>query len=158
MIKIVNGNILDADEKYIAHQCNLCTTRAAGVAKAIFNKYPHANIYKDRIYGAEIDFSQSGTIVICGNEDERLVVNMKSQVYPGKPKFPDSKKDAIDARLSFFESALNKISEIKDLESIAFPYNIGCGMAGGNWDDYYQLLSEFAHKVDATVTLYNWMN
>ena len=44
-IKIINGNLLDATEKYIMHQINCKTTNGLGLSKSIFNKFPSANIY-----------------------------------------------------------------------------------------------------------------
>jgi len=46
MIEIISGSILDAKEKYIAHCCNCVTQKSAGVALAIFDKYPYSNTYK----------------------------------------------------------------------------------------------------------------
>ena len=31
--------------------------------------------------------------------------------------------------------------------SVAFPYNIGCDRAGGNWPDYLEMINEFAYIV-----------
>jgi len=38
MIKIINGNILDAKETFICHQVNCQGVMGAGLAKAIRNK------------------------------------------------------------------------------------------------------------------------
>ena len=43
---------------------------------------------------------------------------------------------------------------LENLESIGFPYKIGCGAAGGNWNIYFNLLKMFANKVDAKVKIY----
>ena len=43
---------------------------------------------------------------------------------------------------------------LPELESVAFPYGIGCGLAGGNWEEYQAMLEEFANMVyPARVTL-----
>ena len=42
MIPIINQSILEANTKYIAHQCNCITSHSAGIAKRIFDKYPYA--------------------------------------------------------------------------------------------------------------------
>lgn len=142
-IEIISGNLLDAKEKYIAHQCNCLTQHSAGTAKDIFIKYPYADTYKSRV---EPDVL--GTIKILGNGGEdRYVVNMFAQYYPGKPKYPDSKLDGIRARQQYFYQCLLKISRIPNLESIAFPYKIGCNLAGGDWDYYYGVLNNFALHV-----------
>lgn len=140
MINIIYDNLLNSMEKYISHQCNCLTQHSAGTALSIFNKYPYANTYKNR------DKSDSlGTIKILGDGiDNRFVINMFAQHYPGKPKYPNSQLDGIQVRQQSFYQCLLKISKIPELESIAFPYGIGCNLAGGNWEYYYGVLNNFA--------------
>lgn len=41
--------------------------------------------------------------------------------------------------------------------SIAMPFAIGCGMAGGQWErDYYPLLIELAEQHRLPITLYKY--
>ena len=150
MLQIVTGDLFEAKEQYIAHQCNCITTKGAHLSAAMFARFPHANIYRGR---AKPD--EPGTIIVRGgNPDERLVINMLAQFYPGKPKFPDSPKDGYAARQSYFRDCLEKISNLRNLQSIAFPYQIGCGAAGGSWPAYLNLLQEFAAKTSAKVMVY----
>jgi len=81
-VTIIEGDLLEADEQYIIHQCNCKTTGdAAGLAAAIFKKYPKANVYKNRPKE-----SVPGTIVIRGN-----VIALYGQYYPGKIKWNSEK-------------------------------------------------------------------
>lgn len=146
MIDIISGTILDAREKYIAHICNLVTQHSAGTARAIFDKYPHANTYKDR--SSPCDKSMLGTIDILGNGlDQRYIINCYSMYYPGKPKYPNSSLDGTTVRQQYFYQCLLQIARIPDLHSIAFPYKIGCNLAGGNWDYYYGVINNFSKHV-----------
>ena len=96
-----------------------------------------------------------GDIVVSGDgEDERFVINMLAQFYPGKPKFPESAKDGFGARRAAFANCLLKILRIPDLHSVAFPWGIGCWMAGGNWDEYLPIIKRFAAKAQADVLIY----
>ena len=52
--------------------------------------------------------------------------------------------DGSKARKRYFFQCLTHIAEIPDLKSIAFPYGIGCGLAGGSWIEYLALLEKFA--------------
>lgn len=145
MLEIKNDNILLASEKYIAHQCNCVTAGAAFLAKSIFDKFSYADVYSLRK-----EHSTPGTIEIRGNGvDERYVIAMFAQYYPG---FPKSEKDSKDARINYFISCLKEISKIENLESIAFPFRIGCGAAGGDWSKYLEILSDFSK--DKNVVLY----
>lgn len=145
---IVQGSLLTSRCKYIAHQCNCISQNALGLAQNIFEKFPYSNVYK----GRGVHKSTPGTISIHGNgNDERYVINMFSQFYPGKPKPP---RDSKEKRLEWFENCLKDISEIPNLTSIGFPYKIGCGLAQGNWDKYLKKLEEFQKRTDAWVVIY----
>ncbi len=52
-------------------------------------------------------------------------------------------------RLEWFKKALLAILGLAGLESIAFPYEIGCGLAGGHWPDYLLALEAFAEEARA---------
>lgn len=122
---------------YIVHQCNCVTNRPLGLSAQIFRKFPEANIYSD---GTQ---RKPGQIIVRGR-----VVALLAQKTPGKPK-------ATEPREEWFLCCLNELKtfmEQNDITEIAFPYGIGCGLAGGNWDKYYQMIEEFAK--DTTVYLY----
>ena len=139
MIKIVNDDLLKATEDYILHQCNCITRNAAGLAFSLFNKFPYANVYKTRA-----DFSVPGTIQVCGNGlGERYIINMFSQYAPGKC-WNNSETDTYELRKQYFKSCLSEVAKIQNLKSVALPVGIGCGLAGGKWEDYYQMISDFA--------------
>ena len=164
MLEIIQKSITEVDAKYIAHQCNCLTTKAAGVAAVIFNAFPYADVYRTRNnYDVRVSLEQPssknkrdqpGTIEICGNgKDQRFVINMFAQVYPGSPKYTESNLDGYDARKKYFAKCLDLIVEIKDLESIAFPYKIGCNLAGGDWENYQKMLEEFSDKINAKILI-----
>jgi len=41
---------------------------------------------------------------------------------------------------------------------IGVPYKIGCGLAGGNWDKYHDMLLSFSNKIDCKVKVYKIEN
>lgn len=151
-IEIIEANLLDSKEQYIAHQANCVTIKASHLAAELFSKFPYSDIYKER---AKED--TPGKISIHGDGiSNRFVINMLSQVYPGRPRYPESELDGYKARRTLFFMCLKQIANIKDLSSIAFPYGIGCGVAGGDWKLYYPILEKFeAHLAGrARVFLY----
>jgi hypothetical protein len=154
MIEIVTGDLFDATEKYLCHQCNCITQKAAHLSKDVFARYPYADIYAGRT-----EPNQPGTIEIRGNgQDQRYVINMLGQFYPGVPKYPTSAKDGTKAREKYFYQCLLKIAKVPNLESIAFPWKVGCGAAGGTWHHYLGNITNFANFVEekqgAKVTIY----
>jgi O-acetyl-ADP-ribose deacetylase (regulator of RNase III) len=150
-IKTINGSLLDATEDYIIHQCNCISTNAKALAESLFNKYPYANTYK---YRTKYTCSIPGTISVMGNgQNERYIINMYSQYYPALPKYNN---DNTEKRIEWFKECLNKISSIENIinKTIAMPYNIGCGAAGGDWNVYYNLIKEWCENNKIYVTLY----
>ena len=153
MIEIINGSIEFSKEKYIAHQTNCVTSgRASGVAATIFALYPWADCYRNRgNYRSEL-----GTIDIRGCVDdfvdERYVINMHAQYYPGRYGLPNE-YDSETARVNAFIDCLDQIKLIDNLTSIAFPARIGCGLAGGNWKTYYDLLETFDYMMRGKVAV-----
>jgi O-acetyl-ADP-ribose deacetylase (regulator of RNase III) len=148
LLRVVDADITTSPEKYICHQCNCVTPRAKGLAQQIFNKFPWADTYSMRK-----ESSTPGTIEINGNgSNERFVINMFAQFFGGKPSRRETKKQ----RLDYFRSCLAQIKDIPDLETVAFPFNIGCGMAGGNWKDYERALEDFAKEARIPVSLYRF--
>lgn len=169
-MKTVTGNILDAEDDLICHQCNCVTTDAAGLAAAIFEKFPYADVYssREKTDGSKNennwllrtdDRSVPGTIEVRGDGImERRVVAMYAQFFPGRPK-PSTPpvmtiSDSEEKRLQFFQSCLDAIAKVPDVKSIAFPWQIGCGLARGDWEKYSALLHEFSGLVDADVIIY----
>lgn len=146
---IEGGNILDAEEIVIIHQCNCITRNAHGLAKAIFNKWPQSDCYSGRMIQ-----NLPGTInpKLCG---DKIIVNMFSQYYPGNAiKDVDTPK----LRLIWFENCLLLVLELLvkyKINRVAMPYLIGCGLAGGNWNDYFKIIKKWANIHNIHVSLYD---
>jgi len=142
-IDIINDDLLTTDIQYIAHQCNCCSTRSAHLAKNVFQKFPYADAYSKRKCPDKM-----GTIQVCGNgDDKRYVINMFGQYFPGEVKYLNGTRDNYKLRENAFKNCLSHITKIDGLKEIAFPYKIGCGAAGGNWEKYLNMIEEFANEV-----------
>ncbi len=163
-MQVIDGNLLECDARYICHQCNCVTNGAAHLAQDVFMKYPYADVYSYRSYKVQSipiydppEGERMGDILIRGNgEDQRYVIAMLAQYYPGFVRYADSGKDGNEVRRNAFAECLNKIAEIPDLHSVAFPEGIGCGAAGGDWNLYLQLIQNFSNQVDAPVTIFHF--
>jgi O-acetyl-ADP-ribose deacetylase (regulator of RNase III) len=153
MIEFITGNLLEATEKYIVHQANCRSHYASGIAAAIYDKFPYSNIYVTRIRP-----DTPGDIIICGDGiTQRYVVNLLGQYNPGG--LSEDERDNEAARKKYFHQGLLKLTKVPNLESVAFNYRIGCGIAGGNWEWYLGTLDNFAKyvydKQRAKVVIYN---
>lgn len=149
-IKYITDDIIKSKEKYIVHQTNCVTTYGKGLSELIFTKYPYADIYTKRKDKNTTD--TPGKIIIRGNgTSERYIINLMGQYYPGKPT---KELDTYKSRKKWFKDCLDDLLKIDKLESIAFPYKIGCGLAGGVWSEYLEMLEEFADETEAKVYIY----
>lgn len=150
----IEGSLLDADSKYIVHQCNCITKNAAFLASDIFCKFPYSDIYSERIK-KEGCRDKPGDIIVRGDgAKSRFVIAALGQIYPGKPRYANSDLDGYKVRKRYFFECLQKISTIEELDSIAFPYMIGCGAAGGDWKSYLSLIEKFSIHVKNKARVY----
>ena len=108
-LTIKEGNLLDAKEKYLGHQCNCTTIRSKHLAQQVFEKYPYANTYKNRSFNPK-SISIPGTIDIFENDnDQKYIINIYAQYYPGGSKYNN---DSYSLRMGWFKNCLDKISQI----------------------------------------------
>lgn len=146
LLAVVEQDLLASTAQNIAHQCNCRSSRAAGIARSIFRHHPEADTYAK---GGEP--REPGSITVHDGDGERSVINMYAQLGPGRPREPS---DSFTQRLVWFRQCLAALGRTPGLRSVAFPYLIGCGMGGGNWEDYEAALRDFAASLpDVEVTL-----
>jgi len=144
MLKEVVGSLFDSKETFICHQCNCVTNKSAHLSKDMFTTYPYADVYT-----AREEPTEPGTVELRGNgSDERFVVNMFGQYYPGRSKYRTG-KDTLTVRQGYFRRCLEAMKDLKG--SFAFPCRIGCGAAGGDWEVYRKMIEEFAEGRDVTI-------
>lgn len=160
VVQVVQGNLLDATEQYIAQQCNCYTVRGHGLSATIAKHFgPSGDPYATRKaqgrrnLAIPEDRDVPGTIRVL---NERIIC-MFAQLCPGKPgkftSYPKWDSDTAKQREKWFEECLGAIEEICPT-SVAFPWTIGCGLAGGDWATYKQMIEEFAERTGILCTLY----
>lgn len=146
---VTYNNLLCSKEQYIAHQCNATSTYGKGLSKQIFSKYPYADIYSIR---KKEGFDEPANIIVKNdpNGQNVSVINMIAQRFPGRPKSGDTSK----MRVQWFAECLSQIENIDNIQSIAFPYQIGCGLARGDWKTYKKMIKDFAERSGIKVVIY----
>lgn len=144
MIKVVQGNLLDAQEDIIAHQVN-CFGAAGGLAASVFDKWPDAGSdylqVVGRMCGREDDLL--GICQLTGRQaDGKIIANLFGQLFPGR-----------DFRPRSLELALGQLSALaKDMgASVALPYKLSCGICGGDWETVRQIIECTMQDIDLTL-------
>lgn len=142
MVTIKTGNLLYAKETIIAHQVNCCGV-AAGLAAAVFKKWPYAKKnYMDltsRLNGKIL----LGMAYYTGmQKDGHIIANLFGQLEPGADYRPDRLEQAL-AQLAAFAKIGNW--------SVALPWRISCGICGGDWDEVQQIIERTMDGVDCVI-------
>jgi O-acetyl-ADP-ribose deacetylase (regulator of RNase III) len=170
-MKICKGDLLESKDDVMVQQCNCVTIKAHGLSETISKRYPYANIYSKRISKSANRAKTPetpGTCIISQQFDKPFVAALLSQICPGKPGQwckvydIDPKLDDAASRLKYFKSSLKDLLSTcikENWKSVSFPFKIGCGLAGGNWLLYFELIKEFelqGREFGITVTI--WKN
>lgn len=109
------------------------------LTQVLSSAFSYADVYRHRNSP-----SIPGTIQICCGDGPNIIC-IFAQYGPGRAKPGDTKED----RISWFETCLIEILS-KGITKVAMPYNIGCGLAGGDWKVYHELLE----KTELEIVLY----
>jgi len=154
ILEIKKGDLLKATEKYLAQQNNCNTIKAHGLSQTIKDKYPWADPYgrrKKKSNNSTSEPDTPGTVLEMSDEKSyHTVLCLMAQWLPGSPYkfakyYSNTFDDSYENRKKWFQQCLDILDE-KYHEPIAMPYNIGCGLAGGDWKDYEEMLKKAKSK------------
>lgn len=142
MISIKKGDLLNAKETVIAHQVN-CMGVAAGLAAAVFKKWPYAK--KDY---TDITTRLPGKILLgmaffTGQQkDGHIIANLFGQYNAGADYRPDKLEQALTQLANFAKTGGY---------SVALPYKLSCGICGGDWDEVLQIIERTMDGVECVI-------
>ena len=144
MITYKKGNLLSAKEKVIAHQVN-CFGAAAGLAAAIFRKWPTAESDYQQLVKRVPAKSLLGMAQFTGEQRDRtrhIICNLYGQFNPGADYNPKRLEQALEM--------LGNTARIMNW-SVALPYKLSCGICGGDWDEVLQIIERTMEGVDCVI-------
>jgi hypothetical protein len=138
---------------YLVQQENCAKSTPKGLSAAIRKKYPYGCILhlppSQRLPG-EIMVRTPGTGGPQGPAPVGpVVVNFLAQRFPGKPgSGMGFISDSCSYRQRYFQFCLDKLGALNldSSKNVVFPENIGCGLAGGNWKIYREMITKWAAK------------
>lgn len=138
MIHIQRGDLLQSDCTVIAYQCNCFATMGAGIAKQIKQRYPEA-YGSDRRFPIPIGSRKRLGHFSKAQVGDRLIYNLYGQYRYGRGK---------QTELSMLENPVH--SMLEDLRQhegkIGFPYGMGAGLAGGDWNEIEKMLERCSEE------------
>ncbi len=157
------GNLLDAPVDYICHQVNCQGRMGSGIAKSIRERWPIVYDYyiqgiKDREdeimrncggfeYMPDVSETLLGYLQKVPVNEEQMVINMFAQQHYGYDGRRYTSYDAFWTCLGGIAASVPKGSKI------GFPYKIGCGLGGANWEVISIMIEEVLAK-DYEVYIY----
>lgn len=158
-LTFIYQDITTANCDYICHQVNCKGKMNSGVAKAIREKWPivYTNyMAKFEAVAPEFWHNFLGNIQIVPlyedfykDENKQQIINLFSQNDYG---YDGKRYTSYDA----FWICLNQIAQTVPKGSrIGFPYHIGCGRGGANWNVIKEMIDEVLGK-DYTVVIFMW--
>lgn len=141
-LQMIEGNILDIEEGILAHQVNCQGVMNSGIAKAIRDKWPKVyEEYKNKYdlyvswarFGEKVD-NQLGNMQVVAVGDTLAIANVYGQCNYGT-----------SSRQTNYGAVAKAFRELADYRSqrIYVPYLIGCGLGGGDWEVYSEIIEFF---------------
>lgn len=143
MVTIKRGDLLEATETVIAHQVN-CFGMAGGLAAAVFKKYPDAGSdYQQIVNRFPYKNMLLGLAVMTGqHKDGHIICNLFGQMNPGADYNPAALRKALTLLADMAKSGGY---------SVALPYKLSCGIAGGNWDEVQAIIGHTMEGVECVI-------
>ena len=134
-VKEIKGDLLSSNVKIRCHQVNCRGVMGAGLALQVKQKYPEAfEQYKalcDQFGSSLLGHTQ---FVTC--HDGTIIANMFGQ--DGYGSGPQTNMGALDECLSQVAAFACRVNA-----SVGFPKLLGCGLAGGNWNEVCVLIGNY---------------
>ena len=142
MITHKKGNLLSAKEKVIAHQVN-CFGAAAGLAAAIFRKWPVAERDYQQLISRLPAKALLGMSQLTGQQrDGHIICNLYGQFQPGADYNPQKLEQALEM--------LGNCARTMGW-SVALPHGLSCGICGGDWDEVLAIIERTMDGVDCVI-------
>lgn len=183
LVTIVEGDLFETSHPIVVQQCNCLTTKPHRLSLDMVKRFgAYANAYRHRknVEGrnnlARIEDrdmpgscrllkppateAHKPTVACLYAQWSPGSVNSHWPVaYPALVLHEKEMTETTEMREAWFEEALKNLNsqlegDKKTTTVIAFPYAIGCGQAGGNWNTYKAMIEDFAQYYQWNVVMY----
>ena len=147
MIINKNGDIFNGDENMICHQVNCLGIMGGGIASTIRKKFPQTYIHYNAICKNRTPEELLGKVLFY-NENNRVIANCFGQASIGTSE--------VQTNYEKLEQCLKKVERDawKRHLTVAIPYKIGCGLAGGDWQIVEKMIKDIFENSPVVLTIY----
>lgn len=147
MLRFEKGDMVESTCRVFCQQVNCKGVMGSGLAKQIREYYPE--VYHEYKRFCDNGDARLGEIQFVRTHDYRICVNMFSQYSYGR----NARYTNYDAFKKCLDKLTEKFREAPSKTEIVFPYHIGCGYGGGDWDTILNMLSAFSETIPCDVTI-----
>jgi len=138
-LQMIEGNILDIEEGYILQQVNCRGVMGSGLAKQIREKYPQ--VYTEYQYFCKKWEPEEilGWYNMTAINNYLGIVNIFGQVGYGRTgRFTNY------GAVAMALIRANKLEELNKTDlPVYVPFQMGCGLGGGDWEVYSEIIEFF---------------
>lgn len=147
-LKFYDGDIFSPNktghELIVCHQVNCKGVMGAGLALQVRRLFPHLfEMYRIECQKVADSRELLGKVLYCNgsyNGYDYTVANLFSQDDYGRGK-RQTDYDALRKALSNVRCVATPLPA-RTLTTVRIPYKLGCGLAGGDWDVVFQIITE----------------
>lgn len=152
-VEIVNGDLIDMVSNgtigAIAHNCNCFHVMGAGIAK-ILDDYTKGKLLKEDKTTAKGDINKLGSFSYVKHENVKYYNLYGMYVY--KTLLKSYRKDDVFVNWSCLKLALTSAIIDSDVSHFGIPI-LGCSHAGGNYDDFINMIEEIVQELEVDTKL-----
>lgn len=138
-MKTITKDLLSITNGIICHQVNCQGVMGSGIALAIRKKWPEVFDTYRRIWSFTPPTKLLGSCQLIQVGPDLLVANIFGQNYFGNQFGPATDYNAVEKA---FTDLRDSLSNQSFNPSIYIPYKMGCGLGGGNWDTYLEIVTK----------------
>lgn len=141
-LKVIEGNLLDIESGIICHQVNCMGVMGSGIAKQIRDKWPI--VFKE--YEERHSYTSNLSLLFGSYDLIKVTDTLKvANIYGQFDYGTDSRKTNYAAVATGFNLLNTRLQYTATLYGIDYapiyvPYLMGCGLAGGDWEIYQEII------------------
>jgi O-acetyl-ADP-ribose deacetylase (regulator of RNase III) len=143
-MKIIQQDLLTVTEGILFHQVNCQGVMGGGIARALALKFPGLEAaYRELCKKYEFDETQLlGKVFLYRVNDTLLIANVFGQGQISRSTRMTSYDATVEAfeRITRAQERTPNSSFTLHADRFYFPYNMGCGLGGGDWSIYSAII------------------